>query len=63
MFNFSLVLIFVLFFSGCANSTQSASPTVKKEAIKIKKLQKHASNMGCKVLKNGYMVCPKSMNR
>ncbi|CAA6802866.1 MAG: Unknown protein [uncultured Sulfurovum sp.] len=63
MFNVFLVFIFALIFNGCANSTQSSSVTLKKEGIKIDKLQKYASNMGCKVLKNGYMVCPKSMNR
>lgn len=55
--------LIVFFYSGCASSSQNSSVTVKEKIIKLDKLERYANNMGCKMLKSGYMVCPKSMNK
>ncbi|CAA6824104.1 MAG: Unknown protein [uncultured Sulfurovum sp.] len=60
MFNFSLVLILVLMCNGCASSTPNSS-VVENKSVKVDRLKKYASNVGCKMLENGYMVCPKEM--
>ncbi len=57
MFRVSLVFLFSIFCCGCASSS-SSSATVHIQ--KIMKLQRYASNDGCKILANGYMICPKS---
>jgi len=52
------ILSLAILYSGCA-STSTNSPLKKK----VRHAEKYANNMGCKVLSNGYMVCPKSMTR
>ena len=63
MFKISLVLLFTLIFNACASGSKTSSVAVQKQAPKIDKLHKQANAMGCRLLKNQYMVCPKSMNR
>ena len=53
----SLVFLISLLCNGCASSSSQLSNTTHIQ--KTKKLQRYVSN-GCKLLKNGYMVCPKS---
>jgi len=68
MFKVSLVLLLSLLFNGCASSSSSnrfvassfAKTTPKKADTR---LVKYATAQGCKMLSNGYMVCPKIMNR
>ena len=59
MFKVSLVFIFSLICNGCASSSSNSSAIVQFEK-QTTKLERYASNDGCKLLKNGYMVCPKS---
>jgi len=66
MFKVSLVFLLALLCNGCASSSvnSSVTPKVNKSIKKVdNRLVKYASNQGCKMLKSGYMVCPKSMNR
>ena len=58
MFKVSLVFLISLLCNGCASSSSQLSNTTHIQ--KTKKLQRYVSNNGCKLLKNGYMVCPKS---
>jgi len=58
MFKASLVFLISLLCNGCASSSSQLSNTVHVQ--KTTKLQRYASNDGCKMLPNGYMVCPKS---
>jgi len=68
MFKVSLVLLLSLLCHGCASSSSSnrfiahnfAKTTPKKAD---KRLVKYATTQGCQMMKNGYMVCPKIMNR
>jgi PBP1b-binding outer membrane lipoprotein LpoB len=66
MFKVSLVFLLALMCNGCASSATNHS-SVSKASAPTKnvdnRLVKYATNQGCKMLKSGYMVCPKSMNR
>lgn len=48
--------ILAVFYGGCASSNVNTAAEVKTQ-----KTQKYAQSMGCKVSKNGYMICPKSV--
>ena len=66
MFKVSLVLLLSLLCHGCASSSANrvAVSKVSKPTQKVdNRLVKYATVQGCKMLKSGYMVCPKSMNR
>ncbi len=58
MFKVSLVFIFSLLCNGCASSSSNSSATVQFQK-KTTSLQRYASNQGCVLQKNGYMICPK----
>ncbi len=68
MFKVFLFSLVVWLCSGCASSSSSRSSfvqhvTVQKTAIsKMDRRYKYAESMGCKMLKSGYMICPKSIN-
>jgi len=55
----SLVFIFSLICNGCASSSANNSkfskftPPVNNNSVKYSKIK------GCRLLKNGYLVCPK----
>ncbi len=62
------ILLLLLVCNGCASNAKKIrpsiqKPTVQKSSYKLERLKNYADNMGCKMLKSGYMVCPKSMNR
>jgi len=68
MFKVSLVLLLSLLCNGCASSSSSnrfIAPAFAKSTSKNvdNRLVKYATTQGCKMLSNGYMVCPKIMNR
>ena len=68
MLKVSLVFLLSLLCHGCASSHSSnrfITPKFTKTAPKKvdNRLIKYATEQGCKMMKNGYMVCPKSMNR
>ena len=58
MFKVYLFSMFALLFCGCASSSSNSSLAVNA-STKSTKLVKYASNQGCKMLRTGYMVCPK----
>lgn len=73
MFKVSIVFLLAILCNGCASSTANGSAVSKmstpnnkmstsKNSID-KRLKKYASTQGCTMMKSGYMVCPKSMNR
>ena len=58
MFRIFLVLVLGLFCIGCASSkVRAATP------IKVAKLVKIKSYGECKMMPNGYLVCPKGGRR
>ncbi len=66
MFKVSLVIFIALLCNGCSSSTgkNSILPKILKATKQVNnRLVKYATNQGCQMMKNGYMVCPKSMNR
>ena len=65
MFKVSLVFFIALMYNGCASSTStpSAAKVNTPSTFKFQKRMGYAELNGCKVMQNGYMVCPKSMNR
>jgi hypothetical protein len=68
MLKISLVFLLSLICHGCASSSSSnrfVAPTLSKSTpTKVdNRLIKYATTQGCQMMKNGYMVCPKSMNR
>ena len=65
MLHTSLALMVLILCSGCATTSNQSSSFAPRTStpIKITKLIKYADNQGCRMLKNGYMICPKSMNR
>lgn len=63
MIKFFVFLGFILICNGCASGSKSSSVVLEEKVVKNDRLTKYASNMGCKMLKSGYMVCPKTMNR
>lgn len=50
--------ILAFFYNGCASSNVNTAAE-----LKLKKTEKYAQSMGCRVSKNGYMICPKSVRR
>ncbi|CAA6805859.1 MAG: Unknown protein [uncultured Sulfurovum sp.] len=63
MFRIFISLVFILLYNGCASSAQNSSALAKEKVQKVDRLKKYANTVGCKMLKSGYMVCPKSMNK
>ena len=61
MFKVSVVLVLALLCSGCASSASNSVVSAKSPVMKKSdKLVKYASNQGCTMLSNGYMVCAKT---
>ncbi|CAA6814982.1 MAG: Unknown protein [uncultured Sulfurovum sp.] len=64
MFKVSLVLVLALICNGCASSTSNIKVSDNIQKVnKNNKMGKYATSVGCTMLKSGYMICPKSMNK
>ena len=60
------ISLFALLLNSCASSSKtplSSSLRTPSAPVQIEKLKSYANTQGCKMLSNGYMVCPKWMNR
>ena len=66
MIKVSLLFLFSLICNGCLSSSSNNSivsnypkPTQKANNHSVK----YSTIQGCKLLKSGYMICPKNINR
>lgn len=59
-----LIITIAIFYNGCASNTAKPTPSLKPSVdTKMQKRIKYANSIGCKMQSNGYMICPKSMNK
>ncbi len=63
MFKLFSLCWLIMLCNGCVSNSLKPHHLVQKKSFKMEKLNRYAENMGCKMLKTGYMICPKSMNR
>jgi len=59
-----LIIIIAILYNGCASNTPKSTISLKPSVdLKMEKQIKYANSIGCKMQNNGYMICPKSMNK